>query len=352
MNKYKKICSLIPTMKRSQKITLALGLALITLTAGILIVDYIEDQSYDVRIGYLEGDIHHLAFYVARNQSLYENAGINMRAVAYQNGGEVMNAFASANRPIDMGYLGFAPALMHRITNPAADITVLAAANLVGSAIVVDKNANIESVADLTGKRVAVPAPNNMQDFILSIALNDNGLTYDDITHVVNMHPSDMVLALERTGDQGIDAFVAWEPHASKAVHGGSGKILLNSSDIWPNHPCCVVTGHNTFINNRRDVVEKVIEIHVQATEWILENPEEAIQIAVHAMGLSQAEAEAAFYNVEFVSQPDLETHTEFLHKLVELNDMISMDSPQIPEGMNESEFINHFIDTIILDSL
>ncbi len=38
-----------------------------------------------------------------------------------------------------------------------------------------------------------------------------------------------------------IDGGVSWEPYCSDSISNGTGSALLWSSDIWPNHPCCVV---------------------------------------------------------------------------------------------------------------
>ncbi len=133
----------------------------------------------DVRIGYLGGDLHQLAYYVAVKQGFYQEEGLTVEGISYANGGEVMTSFESLNRPIDMAYLGFAPAITHRFTVATAKITVLAEANVNGTSIIVDTSIN--SMLDLAGKKVAIPARNNMQDFILRMALDNAGMQYTDV---------------------------------------------------------------------------------------------------------------------------------------------------------------------------
>lgn len=303
----------------------------------------------DVRIGYLSGDLHQLAYYVAVNQSFYQDEGLTVEGIPYANGAEVMTSFESLNRPIDMAYLGFAPAITHRFTVATAKITVLAEANVNGTAIVVDNAIN--SMNDLLGKKVAIPARNNQQDFILRMALDNAGMQYSDVTTVIGMSGSDMITSLQ---GKTIDAFVSWEPFPTRATIGSTivGKVLNNSGTLWPNHPCCVVAGYDTFITSHPDIVAKVLKVHVRATQWILNNWESAKQIAMTAMNLSYEQATAAMGNVGFKYNPILTEYVTFLEKLIALNSAVTMSSPNIPSGMNQGQFINYFVNTTILQSV
>ena len=144
-----------------------------------------DKSDADVRIGYLAGDLHQLAYYVAEENGYYEDEGIVVEGVPFGNGGDVMTAFESMTRSIDMSYLGFAPALFHRFTVEAANVTVLAGVNVNGSALIVKNDPLIQTGADLEGLTIAVPSRYNMQDFILSMILNNSGLTYANITVTV-----------------------------------------------------------------------------------------------------------------------------------------------------------------------
>ncbi|OLS14408.1 MAG: ABC transporter, substrate-binding protein, aliphatic sulfonates family [Promethearchaeota archaeon CR_4] len=322
---------------------------LVVVTGTSIGISFYVNSLPDVRIGYLGGDLHQLAYYVAVKQGFYQEEGLTVEGISYANGAEVMISFESLNRPIDMAYLGFAPAITHRFTVASAKITVLAGVNVNGTAIVV--NNSINSMLDLIGKKIAIPARNNMQDFILRMALDDAGLKYDDVTTVPGMSGSDMITALQGNS---IDAFVSWEPFPSRATYGTSivGKILNNSGTLWPNHPCCVIASHDDFIASHRDIVAKVLKVHVKATQWILDNWEAAKEIAMADMNLSNEQATAAMSNVGFQYEPILSEYVTFLQKLVALNPSIAMNSTYIPAGMNETQFINYFVNTTILHSI
>ncbi|MHA1510542.1 MAG: ABC transporter substrate-binding protein [Promethearchaeota archaeon] len=321
----------------------------VILVSGIGIAILLSEESdADVRIGYLAGDLHQLAYYVAEENGYYEDEGIVVEGVPFGNGGDVMTAFESMTRPIDMSYLGFAPALFHRFTVAAANITVLAGVNVNGSALIVKNNDSIQTGADLKGLRIAVPSRFNMQDFILSMILNNSGLTYDDITITVGS-PSDMVANL---ASGSIDGYVAWEPYNIKGTANDVGKYLYQSGDVWANHPCCVIASHNEFLESNSSIVNSVLKVHKRATEWILNNWDDAKAIAMDKMNLSEIQAGIAMGNIGYVYDMDIAQMELFVDKLVDLNEYIGLDSPNIPAGLNSSSFIDWFVDPSYIQAL
>lgn len=135
----------------------------------------------DVRLGFLQGDLHQFARVVASNvtmwdgtewegRSLFAQWGVNIIPQdPYPNGPAVMLAFDTDK--IDMGYLGSPPAIIkHLNVNTAnSDIRIVAQANVEGSAIIV--NNQIQSIEDLDGKKLGTPGPASIQHlFLLAFA--------------------------------------------------------------------------------------------------------------------------------------------------------------------------------------
>lgn len=124
-----------------------------------------------VRVGYLLGDLHQLAYPVAKNtevgggQSLFEKYGVKVedaQGAPYENGGYEMDHFAAGH--VDIGYLGCAPAVLKHL-NAGVDTMVLAQVNNEGSAIIVANNIN--SLKDLKGKKFGIPGFATVQYFLL-----------------------------------------------------------------------------------------------------------------------------------------------------------------------------------------
>lgn len=320
-------------------------IAIAGLSIGIYYYDQFQKTKYDVRIGYISGDLHHLAFFVARNRSMYNASQLNVTAYGFSNGNNIMLNFESPQRSIDIAYLGIVPAMNHKI-NVKANISILANVNSNGSAIMVKNDGSIQSVADLANKKIAVPTRNNsVQDFILRMVFEQNGITYDPINNIVDMSPANMVLDNFNT----VSAFIAWEPYNVKAL-AGNGKYLMNSSQIWNSHPCCVLASHNDFILEHEDVVRKVLDVHKQATQWIIDNPEEAKQIAMYELNLSYEQATIAIANIGYEYLVNKTLYTEFVQKLLAVNPTVSSSFSSNYPNINASQFVDLIVNAELVE--
>jgi len=135
-----------------------------------------------IRMGFLLGDIHQLAQFVAKDsrvlggQSLFEAYGLNVETAPgapFANGGAEMLGFAAGN--VDIGYLGSPPALLQHL-NAGVDTRIIAQANSEGSGIVVSAGSDIDDLAGLVNKTVAAPGESSIQFLLLKIALERAGL--------------------------------------------------------------------------------------------------------------------------------------------------------------------------------
>ncbi len=204
-----------------------------------------------------------------------------------------MSAFAS--KGIDVGYLGVAPSLTG-VANGAADVKAEALANAEGSAIVVRADSPVRRVKELAGKTVAIPGYSTVQDFLMRRALEAAGLELGAVTIIV-VKPPEMITALESSQ---IDAFIAWEPHATKAVTKGVGRVLIPSSEIWQGHPCCVVAFEGSVAHDRPAVVQAFLRAHARATAFIGANTDEAVRIGVKYTGMDEKTVRAALGNISY----------------------------------------------------
>ena len=72
-----------------------------------------------------------------------------------------------------------------------------------------------------------------------------------------------------------IDGMITFEPYVTIAEKNGAVK-LVDSSEILPDHPCCVVVATDKFIDEKPDETKKILEIHENATAYINNNTDEA----------------------------------------------------------------------------
>ena len=219
-----------------------------------------------VTIGYLPSD-HDAALFVADAQGQYEKEGIKTKLVQFNNGGDLMTAMASGE--VDVGYVGITPVLSS--IEKGVPVKVISAAQTEGSGIVVSQDSGISSVADLAGKKIATPGEASIQHMLLTYYLKENGMSISDVKVSAMKVPS-MNDALKTNK---IDGMITFEPYVTIASENGAN-LLVDSADILPNHPCCVVVASDKFIENHPNETQKILDIHKNATDYINNNTDEA----------------------------------------------------------------------------
>ena len=111
-----------------------------------------------------------------------------------------------------------------------ADIKLLGAtneSNTGGSLILVKNNSDIHAVADLRGRRIALPYY-TAQHYQLAKALDQAGLAWSD-ADIVNLNTTDGLSALN-TG--AVDAFVIWDPNSAVAELQYDASPVVNLSSV------------------------------------------------------------------------------------------------------------------------
>ena len=252
----------------NKKITFVLVLALAAFlvmgSASAGLFDFLGGDSSDtVKIGYLPSD-HDAALFVADAQGLYKDKGINTELVQFNNGGDLMTAMASGD--VDVGYVGIAPVLSS--ISAGVPVKVISAAQTEGSGIIVTGDSNIKSAQDLSGKTVATPGEASIQHVLLSAYLKANSMSLDDINESAMKVPS--INDALKTGN--LPAAITFQPYVSLGVADDNIDELVDSSEIMPGHPCCVVAASDDFLKNHQDTAKDIVAIHENATTFINDN--------------------------------------------------------------------------------
>ncbi|MGC8660852.1 MAG: ABC transporter substrate-binding protein, partial [Desulfomonilaceae bacterium] len=259
--------------------------------------------------------------WVALDKGFFKDQGVDVEiAGIFRSGPEIMSAFSA--KSLDMAYVGEAPTVT-AFANNTANIAIVAQVNTEGSAIVVAKDSNIRSIADLKNKQIAIPGYSTVQDLLLRKSFVENGID-PKAAKVTVIKPPEMIPAL-RTHQ--IDAFIAWEPYPAQAEHGNIGRVLITSGEIWKNHPCCVLVVDRNFARNNPQTVKKVLKAHENSINFIRQKPAEAVGITLKNTGMDEQTAKEALNNVSYVSDLNikgLEEYVNFLSGLgyIKLNDV------------------------------
>jgi chemotaxis signal transduction protein/CheY-like chemotaxis protein/ABC-type nitrate/sulfonate/bicarbonate transport system substrate-binding protein len=83
------------------------------------------------------------------------------------------------------------------------------------------------------------------------------------------------------TDNQDASGFLVAEPLGTKAIASGVAEQNFLSSEIWENHPCCVLAVQEDFIKNYPEAIQEFTKYLVQAGKTIEQKPGFAAEIAV-----------------------------------------------------------------------
>ena len=193
------------------------------------------------RIGY-NGDFWGASIAgIASDQGLWAKHGIDADIKVFTNGPIQVQALGANS--LEFGYLG--PGALWL---PASGKAKIIAVNDVGFSDRVIAQAGIKSVADLKGKKVAVPAGTS-GDMLLRLALAKAKMTIGDI-EVVQMDPSTLVAAFS---SKQVDAAGIWYPFVGIIKKRVPDLVELSKNDdFFPE-----TTFPSVFIA-RNDLVEKI----------------------------------------------------------------------------------------------
>lgn len=135
-----------------------------------------------------------------------------------------------------------------------------------GNAVIVANDIN--SVADLKGKKFAIPHRLSSHNILLNEMLTINSMTTNDI-EVVELPPAEMPSALA-SGQ--ISGYSVAEPFGAKAVALGIGKSLYQSGDLWEDSLCCGLVVREEFINNNPEVANAFAVQYIEAGNQLTED--------------------------------------------------------------------------------
>ncbi|MGH6610161.1 MAG: taurine ABC transporter substrate-binding protein [Burkholderiaceae bacterium] len=200
-------------MKRFAGLVSAVSMLALPMMAGA--------QTKEVTIGYQDMVV---PYRVAQEAKELEKAtGYKINWKQFGGGGEVIKAMASGAVQIgEVGSAGIAAAVSRG--EPLELFWIL---DDIGSAeaLVVKKNSGIKSIADLKGKKIAMPF-NSTTHFHTMVALEQAKVNPAEV-QILNMRPPEVRAAWQR-GD--IDATFIWDPVLAEAKKDGT--VILTSGKI------------------------------------------------------------------------------------------------------------------------
>ena len=230
-----------------------------------------------LRIGYLPiTDATPLL--VAHSQGLFQAEGLNVEQPRlFRSWAQLVEAFISGQ--VNLVHL-LTPMTVWARYGSESPLKVLMWNHMAGSALTVLPDVN--TVADLGGKTVAIPFWYSIHNVVLQHLLREGGLEVTEKdpgpkqVKLTVMAPSDMVAALAA---KSIAGFIVAEPFNAAAELQGVGKVLRFTGDVWRDHACCVTVAHAADVEQRPEWMQKVANAMVKAQLWSREHRPEVAQL-------------------------------------------------------------------------
>ncbi|HWI04119.1 MAG TPA: ABC transporter substrate-binding protein [Acidimicrobiales bacterium] len=263
-----------------------------------------------VRLGYFPNLTHATAL-VGVESGIFKSAlGENRLDLKTFNAGPaaVEALFSGA---LDATYIGPNPAINAYAQSGGDAIRIISGATSGGASLVV--RPTIKAPADLRGKKLATPQRGGTQDVALRQWLKTNNLKADlEGGGEVSITPQDNAQTLETFRAGQIDGAWVPEPWATRLVHEGGGKVLVDERSLWPGRK--FVTTHlvvrTKFLKEHPDAVRRLVEGQVQANDFVNSNSAEAQRLvnqaitAVTGRGIAAAVLQESWKNLEFTNDP------------------------------------------------
>lgn len=237
-----------------------------------------------IRIGY---QVSPTAELLAKALGLAKSAfpNVDIKYISFDSGRDINTAMAA--KGIDFGLIGSVGAGVGIAQGLPYKVYFIQ--SVIGQAEALVAKGNIKTIADIKGKKIAVPFGSTTHYSLLSLLklenINQNQLT------ILDMQPPDMVAAWQR-GD--IDGGFVWQPHLGR-LEQNKGKILTTSADLAKRGVIAADLGivHNDFLEKYPDAVKQYVAVLDQAVKSYRQDAQAAAKAIAPELGISPEETKS-----------------------------------------------------------
>lgn len=275
--------------------------------------------------------------WLGMDKGFFADEGIELKPRDYASGAVMVPAAVSGE--VAMGMSNVASLMAAR--NKRLPVKVIAPITRAGTtanedpiAIVAAQDSSVRSLADLTGKTVAVQGLGTVNDVVAREAISRAGVELTSVRFVEIAWP-DQGQALAQGQ---IDAAATNEPYFTTALNAGHRLLANPFSEMMPGATLTSVFTTDQFLNENKDLVDRFIRAWSKSLSYANDHRDEARAIVTtyseadpEALAEVRSSGWSPAINMEsFRLQSELSVKYELLDAAIDMNDLVY-------EGANKS---------------
>ncbi|MEL6222983.1 MAG: ABC transporter substrate-binding protein [Cyanobacteria bacterium J06627_8] len=240
---------------------------------------------------------------IAEQEGLFEANGANVELIWFDGYLESMEAFAAGQLDANTQTLNDTISFAEVAEN--GEVAVLVNDNSAGNDKII-VSSEVNTIEDLVGKEIALEE-GVVGDFLLSLALEDAGLSRDD----VSIRSLETGAAATAFAAGQVDAFAGWVPFWETALTREGSKELASSA-AYPGAIPDLLVVSQTLIDEQPDQVQALVNTWFDILQFIEDDQERAYEIMAERANVSADEFELYLEGTRFFTLEDnLEAFTD-----------------------------------------
>lgn len=237
-----------------------------------------------------------LPLYIMRDEQLIEKAladagyDVKVTYTEYESGPPENEAFAAGL--VDIGIMGNVPALSGIASGQDRKLIGIAYNGEATEAIIVPKDSDIKTVADLKGKKIGLVVGSIAQNLV-SAVFEENNLKFSDV-EFVNLFAGEQPQAL---ANGQVDAVAVWEPTISKLTADGSNVVLADGTGVFlGENP---IIARSEYIEKNPEIVQIYMDTYKKAAELLAADTDKYAEQYSDYFGLETSIIRSALANAK-----------------------------------------------------
>ena len=231
---------------------------------------------------------HGALLWVAEDQNIFSKYGLVVTLRKYDTGAGSLNGMLNGEADITFGVTEFP--VVRKVFEKSKVRIIGVIAKTENQYLVGRKDAGIEKVADLKGKRIGTTF-GTIAEFYLGRFLELNGISIQEVTVVDLKTPAEWENAV---ADGVVDAIVTAQPYADLA-----SKRLGSNAIVWPvqggQYTSGLVVSSEEWITTHPEIVKRFLKSLAQAEEYVVRHPAETKAIMQKKLNVDASFVESAW---------------------------------------------------------